>query len=300
MSVSLASGLYVVHCLLPPHPGAAAAAVTMNVDFGPLILFGIIVAAPVMLLGHWWAVYMGKKVVPEAVTEEDEIPEDLSLRPSAFKAFLPVLLPIVLIAARSIFMNVSLASELWFKNLLALGDPVIALAIGVLFALNAKRNWDKKTLSMLLNEALEKASGILVITGAGGAFGAILAATNIGQHFAQLPILGSIGLLFPFLLAFVLKTAQGSSTVAIITAASIVLPLLPILGLDSDNGRIICVLTLGAGSMMISHANDSYFWVIAKFSGIDMKAMLKAYSTVTILMGITSFIFIWLLSKIIL
>jgi GntP family gluconate:H+ symporter len=110
-----------------------------------------------------------------------------------------------------------------------------------------------------------------------------------------MPVLSTIGIFFPFVIAFILKTAQGSSTVAIITAASIVLPLLPALGLDSDSGKLICVLALGAGSMMVSHANDSYFWVIAKFSGIDMKAMLKVYSTTTILMGMSAIILIWLL-----
>ena len=101
------------------------------------------------------------------------------------------------------------------KNLLVLGDPVVALSIGILLALTAKRNWDKQTLGKLLQESAEKAGGILVIIGAGGAFGAVLAATKIGDHFSSVFTLNSIGLLFPFLLTFILKTAQGSSTVAI-------------------------------------------------------------------------------------
>ena len=108
-----------------------------------------------------------------------------------------------------------------------------------------------------------------------------------------------MGLFFPFLVAFILKTAQGSSTVAIITAAAIVQPLVPILGLNSENGMVLCVLAMGAGSMMISHANDSYFWVIAKFSGLDVNTMLKVYSTVTIWMGLISFAMVYLLSMII-
>jgi GntP family gluconate:H+ symporter len=168
--------------------------------------------------------------------------------------------------------------------------------VAVLLALAAKKGWPKNSINKLLHEALEKAGTILLITGAGGAFGAILASTNIGTHFAAMPVLSTIGLFFPFLLAFVIKTAQGSSTVAIITTASIVLPLLPVLGLDSENGKLVCVLAMGAGSMMVSHANDSYFWVIAKFSGIDVNAMLKVYSTVTVIMGITSVLLIWLLA----
>ena len=137
---------------------------------------------------------------------------------------------------------------------------------------------------------------ILLIIGAGGAFGAILASTDIGSHFAAMPFLKSIGIFFPFLLTFILKTAQGSSTVAIITAASIVLPLLPALGLQQGNGPLFSVLAMGAGSMMVSHANDAYFWVIAKFSGLDMKTMLYVYTVASVLMGIVSLLFIYILS----
>jgi GntP family gluconate:H+ symporter len=152
----------------------------------------------------------------------------------------------------------------------------------------------------LLQEAAEKAGGILIIIGAGGAFGAVLAATHIGEHLSQVITLGTLGIFFPFLLTFVLKTAQGSSTVAIITAASIVQPLLPALGLTSETGKLLCVLSMGAGSMMISHANDAYFWVITKFSSIEMKAMLKVYSVATILMGLITLLTVYILSLIIL
>ncbi len=101
---------------------------------------------------------------------------------------------------------------------------------------------------------------------------------------------------FPFLLTFILKTAQGSSTVAIITASSIIQPLLPMLGLESESGKLLCVLAMGAGSMMISHANDAYFWVIAKFSGLEVNAMLKVYSVATLFMGLVSFAAVYLLS----
>jgi gluconate:H+ symporter, GntP family len=112
--------------------------------------------------------------------------------------------------------------------------------------------------------------------------------------------LAGLGILFPFLLTSILKTALGSSTVAIITAASIILPLLAGLGLDNETGRLLCVLSMGAGSMMISHANDAYFWVISKFSEIEMKTMLKVYTVATIVMGLVCFAFVYLLSLILL
>ncbi|HVG14906.1 MAG TPA: hypothetical protein VM935_08095, partial [Chitinophagaceae bacterium] len=159
-----------------------------------------------------------------------------------------------------------------------------------------KKGWTKADMSKLLQEGAEKAGGILVIIGSGGAFGAVLAATKIGDHFAASLPLAQLGLLFPFLVTFLLKTAQGSSTVAIITAASIVQPLLPALGLQGPTGYLLCVLAMGAGSMMISHTNDAYFWVIAKFSGLEMKPMLRVYSVATILMGITAMTLVYILS----
>ena len=297
MSVSLASGLYAVHCLIPPHPGAAAAAGTIGVDFGKLIIYGIIIAVPAMLTGHWWAVYAGRKTKNE-ITEEDEIPEDSSSQPAVLHAFLPVIVPIILIAIRSFFTIENVSSNNWMNALLTLGDPVMALSAGVLLAFTTKRKWNKSSVSILFNESIEKAGGILVIIGAGGAFGAVLAATKIGDHFSGAINLGSLGILFPFLLTSVLKTAQGSSTVAIITAASIVQPLLHALQLDNETGKLLAVLSMGAGSMMISHANDAYFWVITKFSGLDMRTTLKVYSVASVLMGVITMIMVYILSMI--
>ncbi|MFT3932499.1 MAG: GntP family permease [Chitinophagaceae bacterium] len=298
MSVSLATGLYAVHCLIPPHPGATAAAATIGVDFGKLILTGIVIAIPAMLVGYAWANYAGRKTaVIHSITEEEENATAEKL-PSLTAALLPIAVPIILIAVKS-FLSTNATSKTFLHNLFdVLGDPVMALTVGILLAFAAGRSWKKETVSQLLSEAAEKAGGILVIIGAGGAFGAILAAAKIGQHFSEAVALGSMGLLFPFLITAILKTAQGSSTVAIITAASIVQPLLPALGLQSGNGPLLAVLSMGAGSMMLSHANDAYFWVIAKFSGIEMKTMLKVYTIASALMGIVSFIMVWLLSLI--
>jgi gluconate:H+ symporter, GntP family len=299
MSVSLATGLFAVHCLIPPHPGAAAAAATIGVDFGKLILTGIVIAIPAMLVGYWWANYAVKKM-PLATTQQEVAEETLVNQPSLLSSVLPVIVPIILIAIKS-FLSIEKNSHTVFANIFSsLGDPVIALSVGVLLAFAAGRLWTKEIIGRLLSEAAEKAGGILVIIGAGGAFGAILSAAKIGQHFSESVALGSMGLFFPFLITALLKTAQGSSTVAIITAASIVQPLLPALGLQTPNGELICVLSMGAGSMFLSHANDAYFWVIVKFSGIDMKSMLRVYTIATALMGLITLAMVWLLSIILL
>jgi gluconate:H+ symporter, GntP family len=296
MSVSLATGLLSVHCLVPPHPGASAAAVTIGVDFGRLLLMGAITAIPAMIVGYLWAGYAGKNAAGQ--TTDDAPVVSNAAGPSLIKACLPVFVPIILIGSRSFLISAGKTDHGWIGFILSLGDPVIALLIGVLLAFNCKRQWRRSELSRILQDSVEKAGGILVIIGMGGAFGAVLTATKIGDHLSQAMALGSMGIFFPFLLTSVLKTAQGSSTVAIITAASIILPLLPALGLSSDTGRLLCVLAMGGGSMMISHANDAYFWVIARFSGLEMKTMLKVYSAASILMGLTTLLMVYLLTKI--
>ena len=305
MSISLASGLYAVHCLVPPHPGATAAAGTLAVDLGKLILYGIVIAIPAMLIGHWWAVHAGKKTLPSGqagkttIEALGETNEDIYAGPKTITAFLPVVIPILLMALRSILIFDKNKTGFLTDVFNIVGDPAVALAIGVLIAIATGKN-TKHSLAFQLSAAVEKAGGILVIIGAGGAFGAVLAATHIGDHFSEKLDLKMLGIFFPFLLTSLIKTAQGSSTVAIITASSIVLPLLPILGLGSENGKLVAVLAMGAGSMMISHSNDAYFWVISKFSDIDTRTMLRVHSVASILMGLVTMIVIWLLSLIIL
>ena len=296
MSVSLATGLLSVHCMVPPHPGASAAAATIGVDFGRLILVGAIAAIPAMLIGNWWANYAGRNAHDRLT--EDIAEDEPGHRPSLLKACLPVFVPIILIAIRSFLTRGIAGYPGWANIWFVLRDPIMALIVGVLLALNCKRGWHKNELSKILQESVEKAGGILVVIGMGGAFGAILTATKLGEHLSQSMALGTMGLFFPFLLTAVLKTAQGSSTVAIITASSLVLPLLPALALDTENGRLFCVLAMGAGSMTVSHANDAYFWVISRFSGISMKTMLKVYTVSTLFMGIITLATVYILSKI--
>jgi GntP family gluconate:H+ symporter len=296
LAISLATGLYSIHCLIPPHPGASAAAGIIGVDFGRLILTGVLIAIPAAVVGHLWANYAGKKN-PVILKENSTDTESAAPLPGVLNAFLPVLVPILLIAIKSL-LTIESEGTGWRSVFFSLGDPEIALAIGILLAFTSKRSWNKITVGSLLQDSAEKAGGILVIIGAGGAFGAVLAATHLGEQLSESLPLDSLGIFFPFLLTFVLKTAQGSSTVAIITAASIVHPLLPALGLATANGQLLCVLSMGAGSMMISHANDAYFWVIAKFSGLDMKTMLRVYTVASILMGLTSFALVYVLSLI--
>ena len=296
MASALATGLYAVHCLIPPHPGAAAATATLEASFGKVILYGMLAAIPAAYCGYLWSRYAGRKLPKPPMDTEDENTGPETKLPSIVQAILPVAVPIILIGIHAFITLGDATTSPLLRILHFMGIPEVALSFGIVLALCAKRSWKSEELNPLLRSTVEKAGEILVIIGAGGAFGAILAQADMGRHFANSTIIGSLGVFFPFLVSAILKTAQGSSSVAIITASSIMLPLLSTLGLADDTGRILCVLAMGAGSMVVSHANDSYFWVIARFSGIGMAPMLRVYTVATLVMGIVAMGMVYLLS----
>ncbi|SEW39474.1 GntP family permease [Chitinophaga arvensicola] len=291
MASSLATGLYAVHCLMPPHPGITAATGTLHAETGKVILYGLLIAIPASIAGYLWSAFAARHIAAD-VSNSEETTEAVKQGPSVLMSVLPVAVPVLLIAIRSLSgLETSSPSPL-LQSISILGIPEVAIGVGILLALTQL----KSNRTHILQEGAEKAAGILVIIGGGGAFGAILAKADIGSHIAQYPSVVALGLLLPFLVTALLKTAQGSSTVAVIAAAAILQPLLPAMGLDSANGRILCVLAMGAGSMMISHTNDAYFWVISKFSGLEIKDMLRVYSTGTVVMGVVSVGLVYLLS----
>ena len=292
----LATSLYSVHCLIPPHPGALAAAGIMDANIGNLIVMGIIFAVPGALAAFFWSKRMSKPN-DSAVSSNEEIFADYGELPSVFRSFLPIVAPLLLITLRSFFtMNAAADRGLIEEIIIIAGEPVFALSIGVALALTLIINKRKTSINDIFKESIEKAGPILIITAAGGMFGAVIKATGTGETLGKALSEANMGILAPFIIAVIMKTAQGSSTVAIITAASFVAPMLPALGLDSESGRLFSMLAMGAGSMVVSHANDSYFWVISNFSEIAPKDTLKVYSTSTIVMGTVIFALVWVTS----
>lgn len=302
MATVLATSLYSVHCLIPPHPGALAAAGMMNVNIGYLILLGIAFAIPGAIAAFFWSKKLtaGKSYPPSPMMENNswEGRQDL---PPTLLSFLPVAVPLILITIRSLLNLIdkggqSILSKIFYVP----GEPVFALSIGVILALLLIKKKSIKSMNDIFGDAIEKAGPILIVTAAGGMFGMVIKSTGTGEAIGKLLAGSSIGIVVPFLIAAIMKTAQGSSTVAIITTASFVAPMLSILGLDSEWGRLFAMLAMGAGSMIVSHANDSYFWVISNFSDIDSSVTLRVYSSSTIVMGIVVFLFVWVTSAFIL
>ncbi|MFC1490910.1 GntP family permease [Candidatus Latescibacterota bacterium] len=296
MAVALSSGLYATHTFIPPTPGPIAAAGNLDADIGMVIIFGIIVSIPAVFSGYLWAKYIGSKYYIEPDIEIDTALDSQNL-PGVFLSFAPITVPLVLITLKSIadFPGLPFGDgsiKLFFGFF---GNPTVALLLGVFiaFGLLPKPRWKDKYINGWVGEGIKNASSIVMITGAGGAFGAILKATAIGDYLSTSLAEYQIGIFLPFIIAAALKTAQGSSTVALITTSALISPMLPELGLDTEAARALTVIAIGAGAMIISHANDSYFWVVSQFSGLDTTTAYKSHSVATLIQGIVSIVFIY-------
>ena len=302
MATVLGCSLYSVHCLIPPHPGVLAASGLIKVNIGYLIVIGTIFAIPGSVAAFFWSKWLTKsRKYPPARDVEEETRTTQNNLPSAFLSFLPIVVPLLLIALKSLISMIDKGGQSLISKLFVIpGEPIFALSIGVVLAMLLTKKRTIASMNSIFSEAIVKAGPILIVTAAGGMFGMVIQATGTGEAMGKLLAGYSIGILVPFLIAAVMKTAQGSSTVAIITTASFVAPMLSMLGLDSEWGRLLAILSMGAGSMVISHANDSYFWVVANFSEIDPDATLKVYSSSTLVMGVVVFACIWITSLFIL
>lgn len=297
MASALATALYSVHCLVPPHPGITAAVSSMDGDIGKVMVWGIALAVPGAVTGYLWSRWMGSKI-PASQTDGEVQTASAENLPPVYLSFMPVVLPVLLIALKSVLLLL-FTGEQMSNPLIRLtsftGDPVVAIGFGLIFSLLLIQRDHRANISGWLTEGISKAGVILAIIAAGGMLGEILHSSGVSANLGQLLRGFSLGIFLPFLITAVLKTAQGSSTVAIITASSLVMPLLPELELTSPHALTMTILSMGAGSMMVSHANDSYFWVISRFSGLDTASALKVFTIATALMAITIQLIIWLL-----
>jgi GntP family gluconate:H+ symporter len=303
LTIALATGLYATHTFVPPTPGPIAAAGNLGLEnqLGLVILFGLLVAAFAMFTGYLWASYIGKKYT----NNEDEIfetavPQTEIKLPSSAKSLMPILVPIFLIALRSAatYPTEPFGNGTLFLFLSFCGQPVNALLIGFLFSMLLFPKFNKETLSGWIGDGIFAAAPILLITGAGGAFGTVLKEAQIGDTLGKLLSNYQLGIFLPFIIAAAFKTAQGSTTVAMVATSAIIAPMLASIGLESIAGKVLAVMATGAGAMTISHANDSYFWVVTQFSGMDVKTGLKTHSIGTLIQGISSIVFIYFLTLI--
>tara|TARA_B100002052_G_scaffold209606_1_gene191688 strand:+ start:69 stop:1439 length:1371 start_codon:yes stop_codon:yes gene_type:complete len=313
MSVALATGLYATHTFVPPTPGPIAAAGNLGIgtNLGLVIGLGAVVALVTALTGMLWANrFLGRGDAEAGLLTDDgdAIATDDAFEafrkthgalPGRLAAFAPIGLPIALICAGSIaaFPSAPLGAGAVTSTLKTLGDPLVALALGLAAALPLLPKTERRAaLQDRVATGITAAAPILMITGAGGAFGAVLKATPLADFIGETLSSLGIGIFMPFIVAAALKTAQGSSTVALVATSALVAPLLGDIGLESDMGRALCVLAIGAGAMTVSHANDSFFWVVSQFSRMPVALAYRSMTIATLIQGVTGIVTVWLMS----
>ncbi len=312
MSVALATGLYATHTFVPPTPGPIAAAGNLGLEsnLGLVIGVGVFVAAVAALAGTLWASRF-KDVEPDGEAHDDEtahiswteLKAAYGVLPTARQAFAPIFVPIFLICLGSIakFPSAPIGTGSVYDVLVFLGQPLTALLIGLFLAMGLLKSENKiEEFSERISQGILAAAPILLITGAGGAFGAVLKATPLGEYLGTTLSALGVGIFMPFIVAAALKSAQGSSTVALVTTSALVAPMLTQLGLDSEMGRVLTVMAIGAGAMTVSHANDSFFWVVSQFSRMSVGLAYRAQTMATLVQGITAITLVYILSLILL
>ena len=307
MTVALSAGLYVSHVFIPPTPGPIAAASTLGIGDNLLLVMGLGVLCSIFPLaaGFAYAKFIGKKVKSkdeivssdEVVKTYEELVAAYGKLPNGFNALAPIIVPVILMAMGTIGKQVGITGGL--LNLLSfLGTPIIALAVGTIFAI-AQLATAKKMgeFYAITNDTLKTVGPILFVTAAGGVLGKVISSTSMVSYITEnASFLMNLGIFFPFLLAAILKTAQGSSTVAITTTAGIMAPLMASLGLGTPVMGALTVMAIGAGAMTVSHANDSYFWVVTNFGEMTPDQGYKTQTMLTLVMGIASIIGIFIVS----
>lgn len=298
-AVALGLGLTATHTMVPPTPGPIAAAGILGANLGLVLLIGVPVSALALFVGLMFATKYAAKtwIDPNPEISEEEVQQQLKNAPGILKSSLPVFVPIILIVLNSIVNIEAVAPYVPFqKAIVFLGEPVVALCIGAFLSLTLPKKFDTKMLSAegWVGKALRDAASVILITGAGGIFGKILQNSGIAAILGETLAGVNLNIWLPFLLAAAIKTAQGSSTVALITTASIMLPMMGPLGFEAELEKAIVVVAIGAGSAVVSHANDSFFWVVTQMSGMNVRTGYRLYSVGTLVLGISAAFFLYL------
>lgn len=298
-AIALSLGLTLTHCLVPPTPGPISATSIVGADLGLVILTGIVASMVSFIIALVFVnKFVSRTYIDPAPNESDqEIEERVKHAPSAVKSFLPIVVPLLLIVLKSVsdfptnpFGTGTMKTVLGF-----IGEPVVALLIGMALGFMLPRKFDLEMLSTSgwVGKSLVSAAVIIMITAAGGSFGMVLRDSGIADVVGGFVSDSSLGIWMPFLIAAALKTAQGSSTVAIITTASLLAPLMETMGFIAPVEKALAVTALCSGAMVVSHVNDSFFWVITQMTGMTVKQGYRFHTLGTLLCGTGAMLTVW-------
>ncbi len=283
LTIALSTGLFAAHTLVPPTPGPLAAAANLELEnLGLLLVVGAPIAFVLVLVGATYAHWVSKRVDLSLTLEADEeiaVTEEAAPLPSLVKSLAPILLPIVLLALSAFSSAITI-------------DPTLALGTGMLVSFSLLHTPGVISFSESISKGIQIAAPILIITAMGGTLGLIISKLALQEYMSAWFEGNQWGLVIVFLIAAFLKTAQGSSTVAIITASAMVFPLISAMGLDSEMGKVWVIIAVGTGAMTVSHANDSYFWIVSQFGNLSVAQAYKYHTFATLLQGVTGLILV--------
>lgn len=313
-AMPLLAGLSMTHAFLPPHPGPVAAAGLLHVSLGWVILMGIVVGLPAVLAAWVFAAWIGRRIFVPVPEDMVEAAEDAKAAVAAEQAAAgrtpreaPVALatvltiigtPLLLILAAT-FSSIALEESTLRSVVEFFGNPFVALTIALVMAyylLGIRRGWTRRSLESVSTRSLKPVGNILLVVGAGGVFGAVLKASGVAQALsdtfndAGLPVI-----VLAYLISLVLRVAQGSAAVAIVTTAGIVLPLLEGGG-HSQPFLALVIMAISAGSIFASHVNDGGFWIVATYFGISERDTLKSWTVLESVLSVAGFVAAALLS----
>lgn len=289
--IPLLAGLAVTHSFIPPTPGPIAVADLIGADLGWVILFGTIAGIPAMIIaGPLFAKYISKKlhvVVPDYMNLE-EIEYDKELPSFKLIASL-IMIPLVLILLNTV-SGVLLEEENIIRQILTfLGHPFVALTIATILTfvfLGTKRGYSRQEVQDIATKALEPAGIIILVTGAGGVFKQVLIDSGVGEVLGEMMAGSSLPpILLAFLIAAAVRVAQGSATVSMVTAAGLMAPLIEMLQLEGPVLGLL-VIAIASGATVLSHVNDSGFWLVGRYFGLSVKDTLKSWTVMETLIGL--------------
>jgi Gnt-I system low-affinity gluconate transporter len=304
-AIPLLAGMAVTHAFIPPTPGPIAVAEIIDVPLGWVILFGFIVGFPTAAIaGPYFGKYIANKIYiapPELEQEQDSV--DDRKTPSYLQVVFLIALPLVLILMSTVLEMALMESWMepagWISFLQFLGHPFTALIIAVLAAsymLGTGLGYSREEVLKMANRSLAPAGLIILVTGAGGVFKQVLVDSGVGNALAEIVSDKNIApVVLAYVLAVIIRLTQGSATVAMITAAGMVAPMLGVFGIG-DMGKALVVLSIAAGATFLSHVNDSGFWLVGKYLNMTEKQTLYSWSTMTTIVSVVGFIFILIVS----
>mgnify|MGYP006293562155 CR=1 FL=1 len=292
----LSVSLLVSHNLIIPTPGPVEVANNVQVSMGAFSIYGLLIGLPAILVGGWlYQRFIGRKDATYFETEGMVVDQAVSdsKKPGAFASFFVLILPIMLMLV-GIIMALILSPDTRAHALFAfIGDKNIALLASVLFGTILLGKYMTRPAGQIMSEAAEKSGMILLITGAGGAFGYIINSSGIGNYLVDTLSAGNVSIIWTgFLLAALLRGALGSSTVSLVTASTILGPV----AILSGTSPILVALAICAGGNCLSLPNDSGFWVVNRFSGFSLKQTFTAWSLGATLAGVVAFVCVLILS----